>query len=142
MLENVNDNVLSVQQTGGPSEVQNKLLSNPEYKQLFADEIERLMFNGGVLTAQVAGSIFSLRASELNVAIIGESARWGDNRHSTTPYTAANRNANVQTLLTIISRSALKLSSINSSPKAGFPRWRRRCLAIMAARSIPDINST
>ncbi len=86
-------------QTGGPSEVQNKLMANPDYKQLFADEIERLMFNGGVLTPQVAGSIFSQRASELNVAIIGESARWGDNRHSTTPYTAANRNANVQNLL-------------------------------------------
>ncbi|HEY2760246.1 MAG TPA: lamin tail domain-containing protein, partial [Pirellulales bacterium] len=43
---------------------------------------------------------FSQRASELNVAIIGESARWGDNRSPSVPYTAANRNANVQSLLT------------------------------------------
>ena len=100
VFENLSDNETSNLQTGGPTEIFLDLMANPEFKLQFADEVQRLMFNGGLLTPQVVGNLFSQRASELNLAIVGESARWGDNWTPGTPYTADQRNANVQTLLT------------------------------------------
>ena len=58
IFENVNDNVLSKLQTGGPTEIFQALMVNAEFKQQFADEVQRLMFNGGILTPQVVGSLF------------------------------------------------------------------------------------
>ena len=100
VFENLNDNETNNLQSGGPTEILQDLMANPEFKVQFGDEVQRLMFNGGLLTPQVAGSLFSQRANELNLAIVGESARWGDNWTPGTPYTAAQRNANVQNLLT------------------------------------------
>src|SRR5207244_2864470 len=84
---------------GGPTEILQDLMVNPEFKLLFADEVERLMFNGGVLTPQSVGSLFSQRTDPLTLAVIGESARWGDNWTPGTPYTQANWQANVNNLL-------------------------------------------
>jgi hypothetical protein len=99
VLENVNDNITTRSyETGSPFEVFQRLMVNPEFKLQFADEAQRLMTNGGLLTPAQASSIFGQRAAQLNLAIIGESARWGDNRNTSTPYTAAQRNANVVSL--------------------------------------------
>lgn len=75
--------------TGGPIEVHYNLLANPEYKLKFADHVQKLYFNGGVLTPASVTSFYQNRMTELDRAIVGESARWGDNR-ATTPYTRAN----------------------------------------------------
>ncbi|HZZ27533.1 MAG TPA: lamin tail domain-containing protein [Pirellulales bacterium] len=100
VFENLTDNVTGVLQPGGPTDIFKDLMANSEFKLQFADEVQRLMLNGGLLTPQSAESLFTQRAGELNLAIVGESARWGDNYTPGVPYTAAQRNGNVQSLLT------------------------------------------
>ena len=57
---------------------------NPEYKLAFEDEIQRLMFNGGVLTPQSVYAVYSARLAQVDQAIYDESARWGDNQRDLT----------------------------------------------------------
>ncbi|MGI8602428.1 MAG: lamin tail domain-containing protein [Verrucomicrobiales bacterium] len=71
---------------GGPTEIHQRLLVNSEYKLLFADYIHRFMFNEGVLSVNGMKGVFQRRLDEIDSAIRGESARWGDNRREP-PYT-------------------------------------------------------
>jgi len=68
----------------------NRLRTNPEFRMLFADRVHRHLFNGGVLTAEAATETWMERANQINPAIVGESARWGDSwmgMHDNVPYT-------------------------------------------------------
>ena len=56
--------------------------SNSEYQQRFADRVYEVMFNDGLLTSDHAKAIIDSRASEFDMAIIAESARWGDAKQS------------------------------------------------------------
>ena len=60
--------------------------TNTEYRQRFADRVYETMFNDGFLTAANAKAIIDSRAAEFDMAIIAESARWGDAKRST-PFT-------------------------------------------------------
>jgi hypothetical protein len=66
--------------SGGPTGIHHRLIVNPEYKLRFSDRVQEHFFNGGVLTPQVAASVYSARMQMVDRAIVGESARWGDNR--------------------------------------------------------------
>jgi len=55
-----------------------QLVNNDEYKLRFADHVHRHLFNDGVLTAENAAALLSARKDEMDMAIIAESARWGD----------------------------------------------------------------
>lgn len=55
-----------------------RLSSNAEYRQLFADHVYKHFFNNGVMTPAKAKELFLKRAKEIELAIIGESARWGN----------------------------------------------------------------
>lgn len=57
-----------------------------EFKTLFADRTYKHCFNDGVLTPTRAMEIFNARAAQMDRAVVGESARWGDSK-TTTPYT-------------------------------------------------------
>ncbi|MDP2037061.1 MAG: CotH kinase family protein, partial [Ignavibacteria bacterium] len=59
-----------------------KLSANPEYRIKFADHIYKHFFNDGVMTPTKSISLFKARAKEIELAIIGESARWGDTYYS------------------------------------------------------------
>ncbi|HPR33132.1 MAG TPA: CotH kinase family protein [Prolixibacteraceae bacterium] len=63
-----------------------KLSENDEYRQRFADRVYLHFFNNGVFTPEKAQERFEKRAAEVEMAIIAESARWGDAK-SATPYT-------------------------------------------------------
>ena len=52
----------------------------PEFGVRRADRLQLHYFNGGALTAEMAAERFRHRAQQLDLAIIGESARWGDHR--------------------------------------------------------------
>ena len=55
------------------------LVKNADFKILLADKIQKNMLNaGGTLTPQVAAARYTKLANEIDLAIIGESARWGD----------------------------------------------------------------
>jgi hypothetical protein len=51
---------------------------NVDYRIHFADHVYRHMFNDGLLTVEKAREHVQNRADQMNMAIIGESARWGD----------------------------------------------------------------
>lgn len=59
------------------------LKDNPEYRLLFADRVHRFLLNGGVLTPESLIPRYERLSGEVELAIIGESARWGDEHHST-----------------------------------------------------------
>ncbi len=55
-----------------------KLTSNAEYRIHFADHVYKHFFNLGSMTPQKTSALFQSRAQEIELAIIGESVRWGD----------------------------------------------------------------
>ncbi|HEV8293659.1 MAG TPA: CotH kinase family protein, partial [Tepidisphaeraceae bacterium] len=59
---------------------------NPEFRVRVADRIHKWMFNDGVLTQAKFTALFNARKAEIDRAVVGESARWGDSK-SATPYT-------------------------------------------------------
>lgn len=54
------------------------LKQNAEYRLLFADRVQRLFFNGGPLTPAPLVARYTDVTSVVEMAIIAESARWGD----------------------------------------------------------------
>jgi hypothetical protein len=67
--------------------VYTRLGENPEFRLRYADRVRRHCFNGGTLTPERTAAIWEARASEIFTAIIGESARWGDYRRPSLPFT-------------------------------------------------------
>jgi len=62
------------------------MADNAEYRTRFADRVHEYFFNNGPLTPDAAEQRLMARAAEIHLAIIAESARWGDAR-SFTPRT-------------------------------------------------------
>ena len=54
--------------------------TNIDYRMKFADHVYRHMFNDGILTVDKAREVAQKRADQINMAIIAESARWGDSK--------------------------------------------------------------
>ena len=67
-------------QAGVPHE---SLKQNVEYRLLFADRVHRFFFNGGILTPESLILRYADLAAGVERAIVAESARWGDQHHST-----------------------------------------------------------
>jgi hypothetical protein len=55
-----------------------KLAASAEYRIRFADRVYRHFFNQGALTAEAGIDRFMSRVREIDMAVIAESARWGD----------------------------------------------------------------
>lgn len=64
----------------------NKLAENKQYKLRFADRAYKYLYNEGLFTPERCKALFLSTANQLKLAIIEESARWGDAKTST-PYT-------------------------------------------------------
>lgn len=65
-----------------PAGIRGSLDGLAEYRMRFADRLQKHFFNGGALEPDVCGARWMARAAELDRAIIGESARWGDHRRN------------------------------------------------------------
>jgi len=84
----VNENRVSVTMSVGsvsqfqPQYLHNKLTVNQEYRIRFADHVYKLFFNNGQMTPEKTATLFTSRTEEIEMAIIGESARWGDTYYS------------------------------------------------------------
>ena len=59
-----------------------KLSENAEYKIRFADRVYRHFFNNGVFTPDSCIARFKKTADKVSLAVIAESARWGDSQNS------------------------------------------------------------
>jgi hypothetical protein len=68
--------------SANPHYLLNKLNVNPEFRMLLADHIHRHFFNNGALTPAKSIDRYLFRANDIDRAIVGESARWGDSRRS------------------------------------------------------------
>ncbi|MFC2137842.1 CotH kinase family protein [Bacteroidota bacterium] len=55
-----------------------KLSDNEKYRLRFADRAYTYLYNNGILTPEYCEQIFRSSADKINMAIIAESARWGD----------------------------------------------------------------
>ncbi len=62
----------------GPGYMHNRFHANTGYRRLLGDRIHKLLFNNGVLTEQKNIVRYDARAEQIEEAVLGESARWGD----------------------------------------------------------------
>ncbi|MBX3433148.1 MAG: lamin tail domain-containing protein [Pirellulales bacterium] len=99
VLKDVNRDSTNLNNSGGPTEVFQRLIANTEFRLRFNDLAQKHFFNGGLLTPAGAASVYQARMDEIDRAIVGESARWGDN-HTTAsdPVGAGNPYTRVQWL--------------------------------------------
>jgi hypothetical protein len=99
-----------------PSDIHDKLDGNDEYRIRFADHVHRYFFNNGPLSYPASAQLFQKRIDQMYQPIVGESARWGDNRRST-PYTREDwlRTANGKVNSFFPGRSNSVLNSLKSA---------------------------
>ncbi|MFA9390226.1 MAG: FN3 associated domain-containing protein [Prolixibacteraceae bacterium] len=76
---NLNENIVSMDD-GEPTKIFNRLKENENFRLLVADRIHKHFFNGGALSPEATAERYRALANEIDLAIIGESARWGDYR--------------------------------------------------------------
>lgn len=66
-----------------PQRVFQQLQANAEFRMLVADHVQRHFFYGGALTPESVRSLILKRKTEIENAVVAESARWGDSKRST-----------------------------------------------------------
>jgi hypothetical protein len=71
-LEGVND-----KPNVSPDNLQANLVRNAEYRLAFADHVRKHFFNGGALTTNAVAATWLARATQIDRAMVLESARWG-----------------------------------------------------------------
>ncbi len=84
VLEGVNEGAPGG--TQDPPELFNHLDDIGEFRVRFADRLYKHLVNGGALTPEKTARRWLDRADEIDMAIIAESARWGDYRRDAHPY--------------------------------------------------------
>jgi hypothetical protein len=84
-LIDVNENIVDENNEENPSWFYHLLQGNEDFRVLFADHIQKNFFNGGPLSPEAAISRYTKLADEIDLAIIAESARWGDYRKDLVP---------------------------------------------------------
>src|SRR4029453_554176 len=60
--------------------------ANTEFRQFFADRVQRHLFNNGALSVSNNIARYNARVTEIDRAIVAESARWGDFYRPAKPY--------------------------------------------------------
>ncbi len=63
-----------------PQWLHHRLTDNTRYRERFNERVHVHFFGDGAVTPQIAADRFAVRAGELELAIIAESARWGDSK--------------------------------------------------------------
>lgn len=67
----------------GPANVYVALREMPEFQELYANRLYEHLFNDGLLTPEANSERLRSIASQMDRAIVGESARWGDGKDDT-----------------------------------------------------------
>jgi len=62
---------------GDPGVVYSSLRQYPEFRRLFGDRAQQLLFNSGALTPERGAARWMKRAQEIDLGIVAESVRWG-----------------------------------------------------------------
>ncbi len=82
---NLNSNVTGVSDNGARPYV--TLRQNGEFRLLFGDHAHRHLFNNGPAASAASYARYKELADKIELAIIAESARWGDMGRSSSPFT-------------------------------------------------------
>ena len=64
--------------SSNPRRMFDKCMANAEFRALFADRVQRHCLGTGTLTIAGQLALWNVRGAEIDLAVIGESARWGD----------------------------------------------------------------
>ncbi len=86
VLEGLNSNSTDRNNDGGPTRLHHVLRQHPEYRRRFSDQLYQHLFNNGAMTVENVTAIYQKLLDEVDRAVVGESARWGDN-HREEPFT-------------------------------------------------------
>jgi hypothetical protein len=85
-LEKLEDNTIAFDDDQSPVRLFQKLRANPEFRKLFARRANLHCLGDGVLSPAAAAKRFRSLADDIDLAVIAESARWGDYRRDVHPY--------------------------------------------------------
>jgi len=85
-LEGIMDNSLDFDEDESPPRIFHRLAENDEFRHRFSEHVQRAFFHDGALTPERARQRFRNWSDSLDLAIIAESARWGDYRRDVHPY--------------------------------------------------------
>ena len=81
----------NVSDSNSPAELYSQLRRSPEFRLRMADRIQDLFFNDGPFAVENNQSRWMARANQIEAAMIGESARWGDAREGQRVTAYSNR---------------------------------------------------
>lgn len=81
-----NEPFAAVTTPSSPGVIYDRLRRNASFRQLFSDRLQQLIADQGLLTPEACSRRWEIRQLELDHAMVGESARWGDARQRP-PYT-------------------------------------------------------
>ena len=84
-MTNLNYNNVKENNEENPSWFYTLLQGNADFKMLFADRLQQNFLNGGPLSPEAAAARYQEMVDEIDLAIIAESARWGDYRKDVAP---------------------------------------------------------
>lgn len=84
-MTDVNVNIVDENNEENPSWFYQLLQGNEDFRILFADHLQKNFFNGGALTPEPNIERYTKLANEIDLAIIAETARWGDYRKDVMP---------------------------------------------------------
>ena len=88
ILEGVSSNRTSQNNSGCPSRLFQNLRNSDEFNLRFADRLHKHFFNAGAMTRKFTAQRWMKLATDLDMAIIAESARWGDYRRDVHQYSS------------------------------------------------------
>jgi len=91
------ENVTKKDNVGKPSHILNCLMNNVKFQKLFNHRAHVLLTEGGLLTEEGVREVWDSLYHNIEYAIYGESARWGDYRRDIHPYTAKGHRYRVDT---------------------------------------------
>jgi hypothetical protein len=112
----------------GVAEPLKYLRQNEEFRLLFGDHSHRHLFNGGAATAAASASRYKGLADLVELGVIAESARWGD-QAQVTPYTVDDWRARRDYILNtyMVQRPAIVLDQLRAAglyPKVEAPMFQ------------------
>ncbi|HEX7859633.1 MAG TPA: CotH kinase family protein [Verrucomicrobiae bacterium] len=85
-LENVDDNRLTTDDDQSPTRIFQRLRENETFRNHFAERARKHLTEGGALSPKSAAERYRVLAQQIELAVIAESARWGDYRRDLHPY--------------------------------------------------------
>lgn len=111
----VNENFTGV--STGAAEFYGILRNYEEFRIQFGDQVHRHVFNDGALAGSNPADRFNALAQPIRAAIIGESARWGDQHFSNNPLTQAEWDSALDDILNeyFAQRSGIALNQFRSA---------------------------